>query len=216
MVLGLIDLTSWENRGLAFVCGIVLHHAVFRRGEWDLEAKRLLVTAAFLYAVVTATVALHASPDGENVDASIGARLRDASIMVGALTFAVCMGLFGSILVYRAFFHPLRHFPGPFAARLSNAYRTVIYLRTWRQDIEVQKLHQIYGDIVRVGPRELSINDPDALHAIHSSSTTCSKGPFYNILAPAYNLLGERHRPVHAERRKAWDHAFSSKGKSVS
>jgi hypothetical protein len=33
------------------------------------------------------------------------------------------IALYGSILVYRAFFHRLRGFPGPFTARLSNLYQ---------------------------------------------------------------------------------------------
>ena len=218
MILDSIDLTSWESRGLAFLCGVVLHHAVFRRGDWDLYVKRLIVTVILLYAAGTATVALYVPADIEHVDGGtkFTSRLKAASVTVGALMSAVFTGLSGSILVYRACFHPLRHFPGPFAARLSNFYRTLRYLRSWRQDLEVQKLHQIYGDVVRVGPRELSINDPDALLAIHSSSTACLKGPWYNLLAPAYNLLGEIRPAAHAERRKAWDRAFSSKGKPVS
>lgn len=45
----------------------------------------------------------------------------------------------------------------------------------------MQKLHEKYGDIVRIGPRELSVNDPEALSAIYGAtgpSSRALRGPF--------------------------------------
>ena len=53
--------------------------------------------------------------------------LGDAFLLVSRLGAIFLVGLYGSMLVYRAFFHPVGHFPGPFAARLSNMYQYVPY-----------------------------------------------------------------------------------------
>jgi hypothetical protein len=49
--------------------------------------------------------------------------LGDALVRTASAGAAFLVGLYGSMLVYRAFFHRLGHFPGPFAARLSNLYQ---------------------------------------------------------------------------------------------
>lgn len=57
-----------------------------------------------------------------------------------------------NIFVYRAFFHRLRHFPGPFGARLSKfwaVWHTVKSKARWYQ--VTQRLHEEYGDYVRTG-----------------------------------------------------------------
>ncbi|RYP33768.1 hypothetical protein DL767_004635 [Monosporascus sp. MG133] len=200
-------ITSWEGRGAAFLCGIVLHLAVFRRGEWDLQAAKIAASAVLTYAAATASLVLYGFPAADDAVPS----LRAASGAAGALFISGLVGIYGSMLVYRVLFHRLRRFPGPFAARLSNFYQASLYWRTYRLDLEVQKLHQIYGDIVRIGPNELSINDPKALHAIHSSSSPCTKGPWYNVLHPCIALNVIRKHEYHAQRRKAWDRAFSAK-----
>lgn len=61
------------------------------------------------------------------------------------------VGLLGSILVYRAIFHRLRRFPGPFMARLSRFYAMKKAAATNQNNIVIQKLHDQYGDFVRVG-----------------------------------------------------------------
>ncbi|KAJ4250142.1 hypothetical protein NW762_011953 [Fusarium torreyae] len=76
---------------------------------------------------------------------------------------------------------------------------------------EVQKLHRQYGDIVRIGPSEISIANPQAFRVLHASNSPVSKGPFYNIAYPWINLLADRNKKQHAHRRKAWDKAFTAK-----
>ena len=47
-----------------------------------------------------------------------------------------------------------------------------------------QKLHQKYGDVIRIGPRELSVNDPAALSTIYGGTGVAMKatrGPFYDF-----------------------------------
>ncbi len=65
------------------------------------------------------------------------------------------------------------------------------------------------------GPSELSINDPNSVPAINSASSPCTKGSWYNFTYPHISLHTTREKGSHAQRRKAWDHAFSSKGKYI-
>lgn len=49
--------------------------------------------------------------------------LADAVLRASCAGLAFLTGLSGSILIYRAYFHRLRGFPGPFTARLSKLYQ---------------------------------------------------------------------------------------------
>jgi hypothetical protein len=55
-----------------------------------------------------------------------------------------------SITVYRLFFHRLRRFPGPFAAKITEFYGPY-RARNWNIHVEDTKLLDKYGDFVRVG-----------------------------------------------------------------
>lgn len=60
-------------------------------------------------------------------------------------------GLILSIGVYRLFFHRLRCFPGPFAAKLSRFYAMSKAAEKVQYHLEVAKMHEKYGDFVRTG-----------------------------------------------------------------
>lgn len=127
--------------GSALLIGAASHQLFFRFGEWDLYAAQLIF--ALILANVGGTAALvHESPDLGTL-----AALR----LVSTLVFTTVAGIFSSMLVYRAFFHRLNRFPGPFMARLSNLYVTSLSISKFRLFEEVQQLHRQYGDIVRIG-----------------------------------------------------------------
>jgi hypothetical protein len=62
-------------------------------------------------------------------------------------------------------FHPLAAYPGPVLPRLSKWYAACV---SQRGDVHhwIRDLHEEFGDIVRVGPNELSIRDADAVPAL--------------------------------------------------
>lgn len=192
-----------EEVAACFAAGIFLHLTLFRRGEWDAYSFTVLQAAAAI--LLVAGLFVHeAFPE----TTPLGSAQHVTTWAVAAVA-----GLFSSILVYRAFFHRLGHFPGPFPARLSTLYMT--YFSATRGQIyrDVQALHGKYGDYVRVGPQEISIADPKAFNAIHSATSQCERGPWYNILNPTISLQMVRDRKEHGRRRKAWDRAFGTKGK---
>jgi hypothetical protein len=75
-------------------------------------------------------------------------------------------------VIYRYCLDPLRHIPGPTAARFTELWRMRRYaLGGWHQDI--LDLHDKYGPVVRIAPNEISFVDKDALAKVygHSSGT---------------------------------------------
>ncbi|KAL4926701.1 uncharacterized protein BDV17DRAFT_149951 [Aspergillus undulatus] len=144
---------------------------------------------------------------------------------------SLVVSLWTSILVYRAFFHPLKDFPGPFGARLSKFWSLTKVLQTnirWYRTLNA--LHEQYGDFVRtgnrfcilnpflfcscnetyqfsiIGPRELVIFDAAAVTPVLGFASVTGKGPFYDSMETSVNTT--RDRVFHRKRGKVWDNAF--------
>ncbi|KAF2422736.1 cytochrome P450 [Tothia fuscella] len=95
---------------------------------------------------------------------------------IAVLSF--CFALFFLIvIVYRRYFHPLSHFPGPFLAVASNLHQCYRYLRGNEHEYYLM-LHNKYGPIVRFGPNSLMVNKPEFLPTIYHR--TADKTEFYN------------------------------------
>lgn len=124
-----------------------------------------------------------------------------------AATFTT--SLFTSIAVYRAYFHPLRHFPGRPLAKLTQLHSLTLTAKSglrWHQIL--QSLHSQYGDYVRTGPRELSIADPTAMSYILGYGAKPGKGPVYDSMEESVNTT--RDREFHTQRRKIWDSSMKT------
>ncbi|KAK5995094.1 Cytochrome P450 monooxygenase AKT7 [Cladobotryum mycophilum] len=72
-----------------------------------------------------------------------------------------------SIFTYRLTFHPLRKYPGPFLARLTNAYSWFFAIQK-QLHINVYKNLQKYGPIYREAPNRLVFNTITAIKDIYS------------------------------------------------
>ncbi|KAK9771404.1 hypothetical protein SCAR479_11883 [Seiridium cardinale] len=198
-----VDLSSWTAQWLAFALGSVLHIFLFRVGEWNTSTTKIIAT--FLAANLASILALpHYFP-------TIYPSHTTAVSTTASLGLSLILGIWSSMLIYRAVFHPLNRFPGPFWARLSNLYVTSLTAKNLHLYEEIQKLHNKYGEVVRIGPSELSIITPSATSAILGNKSPCVKGPFYDIIHPVISLQMTRNKEDHAVRRKVWDRAFSAK-----
>lgn len=217
------DPASPASYTTSFALGVLLHIAFFRTGEWDLYTPHLLAGSAVLQVLATYSLVHFGSESTISIF--------EASRIVLCYISACVGGIYSSILVYRAAFHRLNRFPGPFLARLSNAYVTSLSVKNFHLFEEIRDLHAKYGDIVRVGklitllfvicldaddvttgPSELSIADPSVYGLIHSNQSPCEKGPWYNVMHPVKSLHMIRDRKEHSQRRKTWDKGLGSKG----
>ncbi|KAJ0423362.1 cytochrome P450 [Aspergillus carlsbadensis] len=124
--------------------------------------------------------------------------------------------LLSSMAIYRVFFHRLRHFPGPLSCKLTMWSWP---LTDWRgtRFYRIQEMHQRWGDYVRIGPREISVANPDALTAIYGPtgpSAKATRGPWYQAQEMTPNVYSLQTQPKitdHNRRRRDWDPAFSIK-----
>jgi hypothetical protein len=135
-----VDIDSNESFITLFLVGILTHVFIFRKGEWDLWASAFLRAWVF-YEFATPCLLIKYG----NLSTWKAFSTTNKSLL------AFVVGLTISILTYRAFFHRLSRFPGPFRARLSNFYATKLANKDEHMYLEVQELHRRYGDIVRIG-----------------------------------------------------------------
>ena len=90
------------------------------------------------------------------------------------------------LLIYGAFiFHVIKNrycrglnkIPGPILASLSNLWRL---FDVWgrRPDRTHLKLHERYGDVVRIGPNVVSVGDPKAVQVVYRLNAGLTKSDF--------------------------------------
>jgi cytochrome P450 len=125
--------------------------------------------------------------------------------------------LFGGVLlallttaVYRVYFHPLAHIPGPLQAKLSSLF---LYNLSYHgiEASKIDELHQQYGPVVRIAPNEVDISDGAAINAIYVKSGGFPKNACYvNFDIDEFHTLFSALDPAHrAIRSKAVVNMFS-------
>jgi hypothetical protein len=182
----------------AFTLGAASHVLYFHRGEHHMNGVRLLQA----YTAIGAAITLLATRTFEQP-------LQSILILIGPTFLS---GLLTSLLTYRLFLSPLNKFPGPFLSRFSNLWLSFGVIGTSSHaHIKVQKLHEQYGDFVRVGSNDLSILDPRGVNIIYGHSSACSKSGWYDQDSPLNSMHTTRSKQVHAVRRRVWSPAFSDK-----
>ncbi|CAI6341820.1 unnamed protein product [Periconia digitata] len=170
--------------------GVFAHRTIFIKGEWHLHAPYVATTHLILWFVMIAITKSLSLP-----------------FILG--TFYLT-GLFSSIAVYRLFFHPLRHFPGPRGAALSKLWH-VWHCWTSQNHILLDSLHKQYGDFVRIGPNGLAMFHPAALVVMDGGGNTNVPSEWYDIVYPRTSPIFSRNGVEHRDRRRSWDLALSGK-----
>lgn len=127
---------SNQARVFAALGGVAAHLFVFRLGEWDVKSPSIFVGHVLVFA---------------SAAAASNRLLATTTLEVAHLAGWYVAGLYLSMLVYRAFFHRLSSYPGPFLARLSNFYITARSMKKMQLFEEVRTLHSQYGDYLRLG-----------------------------------------------------------------
>lgn len=147
MLLTEAHLETPQAFGAAIILGVLVHIFVLRKGEWDLWTVKFIKA----WATYEVTVSLFLTQ-------LYSFSVWQAVSVTNKWFASFAAGLTISILSYRAFFHRLNRFPGPFIARLSTVYATYLAVDEEHMYLEVQKLHEKYGDIVRIGKLTYATN----------------------------------------------------------
>ena len=180
------------------VAGVASHLFYFRRGEHHMYGIRYIqLTLATVFA---ATIVLIAS----------GSSTKHALSVTFLHTGYYFPGIYTSLIFFRIFIGPLRHFPGPIGARISNLWLSA-QLRKLDAHHKLLALHQRYGDFVRVGSHDLSITDPKAVEIIYGPASKCAKSDWYDLTQPVVSMQTTRDKGLHTSRRRLWSSAFSDK-----
>ncbi|OGE47485.1 hypothetical protein PENARI_c043G07611 [Penicillium arizonense] len=141
--------------------------------------------------------------------------LRDLSGI--SSNYILLIPLTAILIIYLAFQRyqkGLNKYQGPFLASLTNNWRLV---DVWKRDAHTtfRKIHQKYGDIVRVAPNVLSFGHPAAISDIYGLNKGYTKSGYYDVFATLnkgniiYNLFSTRSEAFHARLRRSVNHAFA-------
>ncbi|RAK71705.1 cytochrome P450 [Aspergillus fijiensis CBS 313.89] len=106
------------------------------------------------------------------------------------VSYVLCQG------IYNRYFHPLRAFPGPFWASVSDFFKLWI-LHTKQAHTLGLEYHQKYGSIVRAAPNLLAVDDPMLLPLIYhrrvDKTDVYTVGVLGEIAPPFQTLKHEEH-----------------------
>ena len=107
---------------------------------------------------------------------------------------AVFYGLYRGI--YNRYFHPLRHFLGPFWGSVSDFYKLWV-LHTKQAHTLGPKYHEEYGPVVRAAPNLLAVNDslllPQIYHRRVDKTDVYTSGVLSELALPFQTIKHEDH-----------------------
>ncbi|KAI9766654.1 MAG: hypothetical protein M1839_004794 [Geoglossum umbratile] len=119
------------------------------------------------------------------------------------------------VVVYRYYFHPLAHIPGPKIAAVTYLYSFYFNAlignggQLYRQ---VEELHRKYGPVVRITPDEVHLSDPENYERIYHVGTKYWKDPgFYWAFGLGTSAFAAISNETHRVRRAALNPHFSRK-----
>ncbi|KAI1776940.1 cytochrome P450 [Hypoxylon cercidicola] len=135
---------------------------------------------------------------------------RDSAVAALIIFLCYCSGK----VIYNVFFHPLSRYPGPILAKIT---KIPMVLAKYRGDAHwFRRLHEHYGDTVRVAPNEISYTDPQAWKDIYGfRKGKVGNFPkdmtFYGPDAAGGGGLFRANDESHARQRRVFSNAFSEK-----
>ncbi|KAJ5947535.1 hypothetical protein N7466_000550 [Penicillium verhagenii] len=159
---------------------------------------------------------------------SFNSALQGALLRIESLTYSdvIAVGLATAtvIVLTLPFWDPLASVPGPFWARWSPAW---MIHHSLKGDMhrKMIRLHEKYGTIVRTGPYEVSVSDPDAIQVIYDfikaqanhlekssgAGSFFKKSDWYSVWQGRrkFDLFAERDAHVHGTNRKFVNSIYS-------
>ncbi|KAL4990612.1 cytochrome P450 [Aspergillus falconensis] len=117
------------------------------------------------------------------------------------------------LVIYRLYFSPLAKFPGSKITAATGWYE--FYFDYWKNGkyiFEIERMHQVYGPIIRVNPDELSIHDPDFYNEIYVTESK-RRTNHYDVFCKEIDFDGSHlltvDHTLHRKRRKPLEPFFS-------
>ncbi|KAK0744864.1 cytochrome P450 [Apiosordaria backusii] len=102
---------------------------------------------------------------------------------------------------------PLRKYPGPFLAGYTNLWR-LYQVRTGKYHLAIQKLHEKYGPVVRIGPNLLDLDYPELSKVIYGTDGKWRKTEFYHNNSAlvngkiTYHMFSTTDQTEHAQMKR--------------
>lgn len=129
-------------------------------------------------------------------------------LILGLCAASICLKS-----LYRLFFHPLSRVPGPKLAAISHAYE--FYYDVVRNGMyiwEIEKMHEKYGPVVRINPREVHIKDPYYYDEVYAASRKREKDAhFVGLFGFPTSMIATVGHDLHRLRRGLLNNFFSKK-----
>jgi cytochrome P450 len=115
-------------------------------------------------------------------------------------------------IIHNLFISPLRHIPGPKLWAVSEIFFSRL-LMSGTGHKKLAELHKKYGEVVRVSPKQVSFNNPQAWKDIYghrkAGQLENQKDPtFYKLAAPS--VIVAEDSDDHGRQRRIMSHAFSA------
>ncbi|PGH15364.1 hypothetical protein AJ80_05548 [Polytolypa hystricis UAMH7299] len=113
--------------------------------------------------------------------------------------------------IWRLYFHPLAKFPGPRLAALTLWYECYFDVGLGGQYFkEIERLHSIYGPIVRISPNELHVKDPDWVSELYPvGNRRRNKYAWFLSEGTGATSSATVEHDLHRQRRSALAPSFS-------
>ena len=213
----------------AGLAGVTVHLGILIHGEWHLVVPRIIFVHIALFCLILTAFTY-------NNPASNDKPLYTSTVIFSCYLFS----LLSSIGIYRAFFHKLRHLPGPKLAAVSKLWH-VWQSRNSKNHLVMWSIYKQYGPVVRTGmyprintwwfffllrsrislqnlkkkrfsgPNEVSIFHPAGVELLDGVGNENTKDVWYDILHPMTSLAFNRNVEEIRLRRVAWNQAMTSK-----
>ncbi|KAI1263268.1 cytochrome P450 [Xylariaceae sp. FL1019] len=142
-----------------------------------------------------------------NLGAVVFAAIADYWVLIALL-------LISARLLRNRYHNGLNQYPGPFLASLTDLWR-LWEVRGGQFEVTNRRLHQKYGDVVRLGPNCLSFADPKVLKTIYGLNKGFIKSDFYTVQQGVSKgrglatLFSTTDNTFHAQLRRCVSSAFS-------
>ncbi|KAH4074020.1 hypothetical protein HBH70_113370 [Parastagonospora nodorum] len=114
-------------------------------------------------------------------------------------------------IIHYRFFHPLRHFPGPFWASVTRLW--IAYHNVQRDECEIElALHKKHGPVLRITPTLLLVSDATKLPEVYTRQANKSDHYVTGSFGEQESLFNMKEHKIHAHYRKiaAGPYAFSN------